>query len=83
MLNIEINLDFVKKEAMYLFLKARKTLPCKLKYILTSLGPHGILLARFDPASNKVIFEHFKANKIEKIEDANGAGNNKFLREEI
>jgi len=68
---------------MYLFLKARKTLPCKLKYILTSLGPHGILLARFDPASNKVIFEHFKANKIEKIEDANGAGNNKFLREEI
>lgn len=59
---------------MFLFAKARKSTPCKLQYILTSMGPHGILLAKYDQAANKVVFDHFKANKIEKIEDVNGAG---------
>lgn len=38
------------------------------------MGPLGILMARYDQLSNKVVFDHFKANKIEKIEDVNGAG---------
>jgi len=38
------------------------------------MGPHGTLLARIDQASNKIVFDHFKAPKIEKIEDVNGAG---------
>ncbi len=69
-----MNLDFVKKETMYLFTKARKSPQCKLKYILTSMGSHGILLARIDQASGKVVFDHFKAARVEKIEDVNGAG---------
>jgi len=59
---------------MYLFTKARKSPQCKLKYILTSMGAHGILLARIDQASNKIVFDHYKAAKVEKIEDVNGAG---------
>jgi len=70
----KLNLDFVKRETMYLFTKARKSPQCKLKYILTSMGSHGILLARIDQASNKIVFDHYKAAKVEKIEDVNGAG---------
>ena len=70
----EISLEFIKKEVQYLFSKARKSSSGKLQYIITSMGSHGILLARHDQATNKVVFDHFKANKIDKIEDVNGAG---------
>ena len=71
---LEISLDFIKKEVQYLFSRARKSSSGKLQYIITSMGSHGILLARHDQATNKVVFDHFKANKVDKIEDVNGAG---------
>ncbi len=47
------------------------------------MGPHGILVTRFDSANGKVVFDYQKANKIEKIEDANGAGKKRNVETKI